>query len=72
MRPAILPAPDCCKNSKLSVPHSSVGVAVGYWLDGRGSIPGWAKICPFSITSSPALVPTQPPTEWLRGAPSRG
>jgi hypothetical protein len=34
--------PDICRNS-LKVSHFSVGIAVGYGLDGQGSIPGRVK-----------------------------
>jgi hypothetical protein len=42
---------------------SSVGIAMGYRMDGPGSIPGRWKIFLFFI----ALGPTQPPVEWLMG-----
>jgi hypothetical protein len=35
---------------------------LGYGLDGQGLISGSGKICfPYSITSRPALGPSQPP-----------
>jgi hypothetical protein len=45
----------------------SVGIATGYGLDVRGSIPGSGNICLFSTASSPALRRTQPPIEWYGG-----
>jgi hypothetical protein len=44
---------------------SSVGIATGCGLDSQGSIPGKGKIFLVSTASTPALGPTQPPTEWL-------
>jgi hypothetical protein len=41
-------------------PVSSVVIATGYGLDGRGSIHGRSKIFLFSTTSRLALRPTQP------------
>jgi hypothetical protein len=52
--------------------HSSVGIATGYGLDGRVSIPGRGKIFLFSIASRPALGPTQPPIQWVPVRFSRG
>jgi hypothetical protein len=37
-----------------------IGIATGYWLDYRGSIPDKGKIFLFSIPSRLALGPTQP------------
>jgi hypothetical protein len=44
---------------------SSVGIATGYKLDGRGSIPGTGKWLFFllSTVSRPQLRPTQPPIQ---------
>jgi hypothetical protein len=38
---------------------SSVGIIVGYWKDGCGSIPGRDIIFVFSISSSSPLGPTK-------------
>jgi hypothetical protein len=50
----------------------SVGIATGYGLDGRGSIPGRDKIFLFSRESRSALWPTRLPIQWVRGAVSPG
>jgi hypothetical protein len=50
----------------------SVAGVLGYGLDGHFSIPGRGKICIFSMTSRPALGPTQLPTQWVPGALSLG
>jgi hypothetical protein len=42
------------------VPSSSVGIATGYVLDGRDSIPERGKDL--------SLGPTQPPIQWVPGA----
>ena len=47
---------------------SSVGIAIGYWLDGPGSNPGGDEIF---HPSRPAVGPTQPPVQWVPGF-SRG
>jgi hypothetical protein len=47
---------------------SSVGIAMGYRLNGRGSITGRVKIFLFSTASRPALRPTQPSIQWVLGA----
>jgi hypothetical protein len=60
----------CTQNSvydKLYKARSAVRVAMGYGLDGKGSIPDEGKIFPFSTASTPALGPTQPPTQWVTG-----
>jgi hypothetical protein len=53
----------CCFTS----PDSSVSIATGYGLDGRGSIPRRGKIFLFSTVSTPTLRLTQPP---IQGSPS--
>ena len=53
----------------ISGPGSSVSIATGYRLDGRGDrIPVRAR---FSATVRPALRPTKPPVQWVPGL-SRG
>jgi hypothetical protein len=49
-----------------------VGIAMGYRLDGPGSILGRGKIFLFSIASRPALGATQPPVQWIPGSLSPG
>jgi hypothetical protein len=51
--------------------NSSVGIATGYGLDGRGSIPGRDKMFLFPIAPR-ALGPTQFPIQWVPGALSSG
>jgi hypothetical protein len=47
---------------------SSVSIAIGYGLNGQGSIPGKGKIL-FSSPQHPDwLGPTQPPIQWVPGA----
>jgi hypothetical protein len=49
----------------------SFGIATGYGLNGRCSIPGRGKkLC--STASRLAMGPTQPPIEWVEGALSPG
>jgi hypothetical protein len=50
---------------------SSVDIATGYGLDGRGSIPGRGNSLS-STASRQILVPTQLPTQWVSGAVSPG
>jgi hypothetical protein len=52
--------------------NNSVGIAIGYGMGGRGSIPDRCKIFLFSKTSRPAVGPTQPPTQWVPGGLSPG
>jgi hypothetical protein len=42
-----------------------VGIATGYGLDSRDSIPDRSKIFLLSIASRPAVKPTQPPIQWV-------
>jgi hypothetical protein len=52
---------------------SLVGLASGYGLDSRGSIPGKGKIIIlFSTASRPALGTNQPPIQWVPGGFSPG
>jgi hypothetical protein len=46
---------------------SSACISTGYGMDGRGSIPGRDKFFIFSIASTPALGPTQPPIQLVLG-----
>jgi hypothetical protein len=56
----------------LAEPGYSVGVAMGYGLDGRCSIPGRQEIFRYSTAFTPALGSTQPPIQWMPGALSPG
>jgi hypothetical protein len=52
---------------------SSVSKPMGYRPDDQNSIPSRGKNFLFSITSSPALGPTQLPIQWItEGLTSRG
>jgi hypothetical protein len=54
---------------------SSVGIALGYGLDDRGSrvrFPAGLGIFLFTTASRTALGPTQPPIQWIPGALSLG
>jgi hypothetical protein len=55
------------KNSQ----DSSVGIATGYWLNGRCLFPGMATIF-LSTASKPAPRPSQPPIQWVAGTNSLG
>jgi hypothetical protein len=52
---------------------NSVRIVTGYGLDDRGvgvRVPEGSRV--FSTSSSPALVSTQPPIQWVPGVPSPG
>jgi hypothetical protein len=51
---------------------SSVGIAMGYGLEGQGSIPDRRKILLFSIASRLALGTTQSSIQWVPGYFPRG
>jgi hypothetical protein len=44
-------------------PGSVIGIATGYELDGPAIESRWGR--DFSRLSRPALVPTQPPVQWV-------
>ena len=46
----------------MCVPGSSVGIVTNYGLDGPGIESWWGEIF---RPSRPALVPTQPPVQWV-------
>jgi hypothetical protein len=48
--------------------NSSVGMATGYGLDGRDSIPNRGKVFLFFTASRPALGPAQFPIQRVEGA----
>jgi hypothetical protein len=48
-------------------PSSSVGIATGYGLDGPRIESRWRR--DFPHLSGPALVPIQPPVQWVPGLP---
>jgi hypothetical protein len=46
--------------------NSSVGIATGYGMDDQGSLsPGGGKKFHFSMSSRPAVGPTQSPIQWV-------
>jgi hypothetical protein len=52
-----------------------VGIATDYGLDDGGvrvRVPVGARICLSSMSSRPALGPSQPPIQWVQGAFHRG
>jgi hypothetical protein len=49
----------------------SVGIATGYRLDGRGSIPSGSKIFLYSTATTLALVLIEPSIQWVPGVLSR-
>jgi hypothetical protein len=55
------------KRNKQSL-DSSVGIVVGYWLDGQDSIPGTGKELFFYTASRLTMGPIQPPAQWVPGA----
>jgi hypothetical protein len=61
-----------CPAGTSSSCDSSVAVATGSRLDGRGSIPGMAILFLITTASRPALGTTQPPIQWVSGALSPG
>jgi hypothetical protein len=59
------------RNIICTLRDSLVGITTGYELDdreGRSSSPGRDNNFVFSISSRPALGPTQPPIQWVPGA----
>jgi hypothetical protein len=59
------------QNNSLTIDHdSSVGIALGYGLNDRGSrvrFPAGLGIFLFTTVSITALRPTQPPIQWIPG-----
>jgi hypothetical protein len=52
---------------------SVIGIATSYWLaENRSSSPGVVKNFHFYMSSRAALGSTQPPNQWVPGAPSPG
>ena len=61
--------PILCMCTYTSGPGIIVGIVTGYGLDGAGIESQWGR--DFLLLSKPALVPTQPPVQWVSGL-SRG
>jgi hypothetical protein len=49
----------------LFVTTADIGMALGYRMDGRDSIPGGSNSFSFTPAFKPALGPTQPPIHWV-------